>query len=88
MCYYLLLLHFQVNPGKWVKQLEKVFYSSSLAYDMALAGQQPQVVPMQQGLAAAQNPQLAFRAALVQNVYKGEPDSQPHAELLSRYLLR
>ena len=71
-----------------MKQLEKVFYSSSLAYDMALAGQQPQVVPMQQGVATSQNPQLAFRAALVQNVYKGDPGSEPYAELLSRYLLR
>lgn len=64
----------QVRVSKELKRLEKMFYGSSQAYDKALMGET--------------RSWTAFIDALIRNVYNGEEDKRPFAELLGRYLLR
>lgn len=73
-----------------MKQVERVLFSSGLAYDMALTGQRPDLVPGQAEIKGwlPGDPEASFVEALLRNVYEGRAGAEGwgDAKRLAAYL--
>jgi len=87
----------RVRVGKWLSELERMFYGAATAYDRAVGA-----IPVGEGgggggdtaatpsplPGGAPNAQAALTAALLRNAYGGDEARAGHAGALARYALR